>query len=220
MENRRPLATRGTWWAKQLSGFLLARGVKPNQVSLASIVMAFGTALSLVGYRSASENIQVTLLILAAIFIQLRLLCNMLDGMLAVEGGLRSPLGDLYNDIPDRISDILTFLSVGFAIREDFLAGYGMTLGWLAALVAVLTAYLRLLGAACGTPHYFLGPMAKQHRMALMTGTLLISAFIGVPHHVDSLFACSLFIVIFGGSFSAYRRLQAIGKCLMNKSAE
>lgn len=33
-----------------------------------------------------------------------RLLCNLLDGMVAVEGGKRSKSGELYNDVPGLIS--------------------------------------------------------------------------------------------------------------------
>jgi len=39
----------------------------------------------------------------------------------------------------------------------------------LAAALAILTAYVRVLGVSVGTPQYYLGPMAKQHRMAALT---------------------------------------------------
>ena len=38
---------------------------------------------------------------------QLRLLCNMMDGLVAVEGGLKSKAGDLFNEAPDRIEDVI-----------------------------------------------------------------------------------------------------------------
>ena len=50
------------------------------------------------------------------------------------------------------------------------------TLGWAAGLGAVLTAYMRTLGVAAGAPVDFRGPMAKQHRMALMTLACLLTA--------------------------------------------
>ena len=43
--------------------------------------------------------------ILFAGCVQCRLLCNLFDGMVAVEGGKRSPNGDLYNDMPDRFDE-------------------------------------------------------------------------------------------------------------------
>ena len=39
-----------------------------------------------------------------------------------------------------------------------------------------MTAYVRLLGAAAGAGHDFSGPMAKQHRMAVMTAACLAAA--------------------------------------------
>lgn len=33
------------------------------------------------------------------------MLANMLDGMVAIESGRASPLGELYNDAPDRIAE-------------------------------------------------------------------------------------------------------------------
>ena len=47
------------------------------------------------------------LLIAAAGFIQLRRLCNLFDGMVAVEGGFKTKSGELYNDLPDRFSGAL-----------------------------------------------------------------------------------------------------------------
>ena len=53
----------------------------------------------------------------------------------------------------------------GYAVRPFH---YGALLGWSAAVLAVLTAYVRVLGASLGTTHQFIGPMAKPHRMALV----------------------------------------------------
>ena len=38
---------------------------------------------------------------------QYGLLANLLDGLVAVEGGRRSPTGELFNEVPDRVSDVL-----------------------------------------------------------------------------------------------------------------
>ncbi|MBL0870860.1 MAG: hypothetical protein IBJ18_09825, partial [Phycisphaerales bacterium] len=52
-------------------------------------------------------------------------------------------------------------------------------LGWIAALLAVLTAYVRAavkVSGGAGMAQDFCGPMAKQHRMALVTGVLVFMA--------------------------------------------
>jgi phosphatidylglycerophosphate synthase len=91
--------------------------------------------------------------IAAAVCVQLRLLCNLLDGMVAIEGGKSTATGALFNEIPDRLADPLFLVPLGYA------SGYPW-LGWLAALLAVLTAYIRVLGGALGLPQD-LGVFAK-----------------------------------------------------------
>ncbi|PST27187.1 CDP-alcohol phosphatidyltransferase family protein [Mesorhizobium plurifarium] len=155
--DRRPIAARDSGFARRLTALLLKTAVTPNQISLASVVFAVlgaGALLFAAGWP---------LLYLAALAaIQLRLLCNLLDGMVAVEGGRGSPVGALYNEFPDRVADTLLIVALGYA------AGAGW-LGWAAALAAALTAYVRVFGGSLGQAQDFRGPMAKQHRMALMS---------------------------------------------------
>ena len=79
--------------------------------------------------------------------------------------------GEVFNDFPDRIADPLIFIATGYAG-----ARWGIPLGWLAAVLAVMTAYVRVLGRSLGAGTYFIGPMAKQHRMAVMTLACAIAA--------------------------------------------
>ena len=88
----------------------------------------------------------------------LRLLCNLFDGMVAVEGGKQSAIGSLYNEFPDHVADSLLIVGLGYAIGQS-------DLGWFAALAAALTAYVRVFGGSLGLTQSFMGPMAKQHRM-------------------------------------------------------
>ena len=73
----------------------------------------------------------------------------------------------LYNEVPDRVADSLFIVALGYAIGIPWL-------GWLGALAAAVTAYIRVVGGTFGLAQDFRGPMAKQHRMAAMTiGCLL-----------------------------------------------
>lgn len=112
---------------------------------------------------TSDEWVGRVLFIAAAAFIQLRLLCNLIDGMVAIEGGRQTRVGVLYNELPDRVSDAATLIGAGYAVMSE------PVLGWLAALLAVMTAYIRAVGKAEGTGNDFCGPMAKPHRMAVMT---------------------------------------------------
>src|SRR5438105_2817615 len=54
-----------------------------------------------------SITAEILLYLTAAGCIQLRLLCNLLDGMVAIEGGFRSRSGEVFNELPDRVSDVV-----------------------------------------------------------------------------------------------------------------
>ena len=47
----------------------------------------------------------------------------------------------------------------------------------LGALAAAVTAYIRVLGGSLGLPQDFRGPMAKPHRMAVLTIACVLGAF-------------------------------------------
>ena len=163
---RRPLASRDTAWAKRASSELVQRQITPNQISLGSVAFAalggFFFAMTVGGVAGA-----ITLL-LAAACVQLRLLCNLLDGMVAVEGGQGEPDGRFWNEAPDRAADLLLFAGAGYAAGVP-------ALGWLCAALAIGIAYLRELGRAEGLGADFSGPMAKPHRMAALTVAAIIA---------------------------------------------
>jgi phosphatidylglycerophosphate synthase len=197
--NRRPLASRNTAWAGALMRFLAGTSVTPNQISAASIVMAAlsGAAFWLAG--GAEGGARAGLLVAGALFCQLRLLCNLLDGMVAVEAGKKAPDGAFWNEFPDRIADILILVGIGY--------GVGMpVLGWAAASFAVLTAYVRELGHASGAAPDFSGPMAKPHRMAAVTAAALLSLFEPLWDGRNQVLTAALWMVAIGAAFTVLRR--------------
>jgi phosphatidylglycerophosphate synthase len=170
--SRRPLKTRQRGWAKALAQLLVKANVSPNAISILSLVFAAGAGAALYFSGQTPPFERMWLLLAAAAGIQLRLLCNMLDGMVAVEGGRQTKSGEVFNDLPDRIADVILFICTGYAVREH---AYALELGFGAAMLAVFTAYVRMLGGASGLPQNFIGPMAKQQRMALLTVACLLS---------------------------------------------
>jgi phosphatidylglycerophosphate synthase len=165
---RRPLKSRDTRWARAVASRLAAAGVRPNRISQGAVLFA---AIAGAGFwlSGSTEGIaRVLCLLLAAAGCQLRLLCNLFDGMVAVEGGKSEPDGPFWNEAPDRLADILILVGAGLGAGSP-------GLGWAAATAAVLTAYLRELGRAEGAPPDFGGPMAKQHRMAVVTAAALVA---------------------------------------------
>jgi phosphatidylglycerophosphate synthase len=128
----------------------------------------------------------------------------MLDGLLAVEGGFKSKVGDLYNEIPDRIADAVIMVGSGFAVR---MLPYGETLGWTAALLAVFTAYIRLLAGSLGATQLFIGPMAKQHRMFVLTVGCIVGAVERATVGTIWSLYTALVVVVVGAAFTAIRRI-------------
>jgi phosphatidylglycerophosphate synthase len=145
--------------------------------------------------------------VLAAAFIQLRLLCNLFDGMVAVEGGRRTRSGEVFNDLPDRIADPLVLVGAGYAIVG---VDWGADLGWAAGVLAVMTAYVRVLGGATGVTQSFMGPMAKQHRMAIMTGAALLAAAEEVALGTDRVLVLALMVVVVGCVVTVVRRARLV----------
>ena len=191
-----------------MAAVLTRAGVQPNQISLLSVVCAFLGAAALVGSGCfASVACRVTLLFLAGCCIQSRLLCNLFDGLVAVEGGRRTKTGEIYNELPDRASDILLLAAAGYACRG---IGWERELGWAAASLAVAVAYVRALGGQLGVTQQFGGPMAKQQRMAVLTAacaTTAVETLMGWPLRTMIL---ALGLIVLGCVITAVRRTMRI----------
>jgi len=154
------------------------------------------------------------LFIVVAAFIQLRLLCNLFDGMVAVEGGLKTKSGEIYNELPDRLSDPLILVGAGYSISWVV---WGSYLGWAAGLLAVLTAYVRVLGASAGVQQYFCGPMAKQQRMAVMTAACLVAALEAALGWEGRVITLALVLIVFGCIVTIVRRTRLIVRDLESR---
>ena len=198
---RRPIATRSAGWAQALCRGLAASAITPNQISVLSIGFAAAGAAALLWLPGWPG------LLLCALGIQLRLLCNLLDGMVAVEGGKQSPVGALYNELPDRVADSLFLVALGHACGLPWL-------GWLCALLAAFTAYIRVMGGALGLAQDFGGPMAKPHRMALMTAACLLAIAEGAIWHSQHVLTVAAVLIAVGSALTCLTRTRAIAGLL------
>ena len=196
--DRRPIASRNTRIAARIARALADRGVSPNRISQASMGFAALAGAAFWASGVVSGPLSGVLLALAAVGCQLRLLCNLFDGMVAVEGGRGAPDGPFWNEAPDRLADILILAGMGY--------GAGVpALGWAAASLAVLTAYIRELGSAQGQAADFRGPMAKPQRMALATGAAVLAIFLPQLAGV-SILAVALWLIAAGAVLTALGR--------------
>lgn len=210
---RRPIKSRTNPLMMKLAKLLAQKNITPNAVSLVSMMPAFIAMISLALWQTPeSLTGKIVFLLIALAAIQLRLLCNLIDGMVAIEGGKVTAAGELFNEVPDRVSDTFFFIGLGLSLIAPFNhdLSYGLTLGLLASLFAAFTAYVRVLGVSMGTPAFFSGPFAKQHRMALMS-IALIATIIGLFFALTTEFLWIAIIIIIVGSFiTTVRRLIQI----------
>ncbi len=204
-ENRRPLSSRNSRFAQSFAHWLAENKVlTPNQISCLGMVFAAIGAL-LLGFST-----QPLAWVITAVMVQLRLLCNLFDGMVAVEGGLKTPAGDLFNELPDRFSDSVLLIALGYA------AGWPAW-GWLAALLAAGTAYIRVFGGSLGLPQSFRGPMAKQHRMAVLTAACLLGALEMYYWQSVYVLRAALLVVAAGSVLTCYYRIRDMAGLLKNR---
>jgi phosphatidylglycerophosphate synthase len=202
--NRRPIAVRSSGWAKGFAAALARSAVTPNQISCISVLFALAGSAALLAWPGSLG------MLLCAACILLRLLCNLFDGMVAVEGGRGTATGPLFNEVPDRLADSLFLVALGYAVALPWL-------GWLCALLAALTAYIRALGGALGQAQDFRGPMAKPHRMWLM-GIALVVAAVATPWQNPILVGTAVIIAI-GSALTCITRTRAVAARLRTNSA-
>jgi phosphatidylglycerophosphate synthase len=202
--DRRPIRSRKARWAQATASYLAGLGVRPNQISLTSVLAAAVGALSLILFSQPWNAIG------CICGIQLRLLCNLLDGMVAVEHGQQTQLGVLYNELPDRVSDSMLFIALGYASAIPWL-------GWLAALLAALSAYIRVFGAALGFAQDYRGPMAKQHRMAVLTAGCLISMVEHFAGRTSYSLPITCGLIMTGSLLTCCTRIRALASSLKRR---
>src|SRR2546430_9501003 len=155
--SRRPIAGIFRRTADGATRFCVRHEIHPDAVSYLSILAAIVAAICF--WKSGEIR---WLLVVAPLFCYLRLWFNMLDGMVAVAAGKASRRGEILNDLPDRISDVIIFVGVAHSGLMNPIFSY-----W-ATIAALLTAYVGLFGQALGVQREFGGIMSKPWRMVAL----------------------------------------------------
>ncbi|CAN5435107.1 CDP-alcohol phosphatidyltransferase family protein [soil metagenome] len=207
LDNRRPLKVRDAAFARRLAQRLADAKVTPDAISAMSVAFAVLGGALLAASSAFDGFVRALSLILAALCIQGRLLCNLLDGMVAVEHGRASTAGPVWNELPDRVADVLLLAGTGYGAQTAGLDGAD-ALGWIAAVLAVMTAYVRELGRGLDLPADFSGPMAKPHRMAALTATCLVSALEPLWGGQGQVLILGLAVIAIGTLLTVVRRTR------------
>ena len=220
---RRELKSRNTGWARLLARWACASRLSPNAISVLSIAFAAGAMACFLAVPEQTTPLASAILWFgAAAGIQFRLLCNLMDGMVAVEGGRASATGPIFNEVPDRVADVFILVGAGYSTRVDpgvIKLFDTLPLGWSCAILAMATAYVRLLQGTLTGKQSFMGPMAKQHRMAVLTLGALVALVESLYGREPTAIYWALVIIFAGSIFTFSRRLNLIVQNLKEQSS-
>ena len=153
---------------------LAARGVRPNQITLAALMLslAIGTLTALAAPHWRWPFLAVP----AVLFVRMAL--NAADGMLAREHGMQTPEGAILNELGDVLSDAALYLP--FAL----IPGVWGSLVVIAVVLAVVSEMTGVAAVQIGAQRRYDGPMGKSDR-AVVFG--LIGLLLGLGFNLDLL---------------------------------
>ena len=213
---RRPMKIRDRPFFTRSAAALARAGVTPNAISTMGLVVGIlgGLALASTAWPE-SDTVRRVLWFVVAAVVPLRGVFNILDGVVAVNENIASPVGELYNEVPDRVSDIAVLIGAGYAAGGEPVLGLG------AAVLAVFVAYVRAQARVGGAAQDYCGPMAKPGRIFLVTLTSLWLAVTPAswqlawgPDGSWGLMAAALVVTMIGCVITAVRRLLRAGRSL------
>ncbi len=148
---------------------LAKRGITANQVTVAAAILSVMVGACIL-WRPESR----WPLLLLPVFLFARMALNAIDGMLAREHDMKSPLGAILNEIGDVVSDAALYLP---------LACVPAFVPWLVILFVVFALIGELTGVVAvriGASRRYDGPMGKSDR-AFVIGLLGLLLGVGVP---------------------------------------
>lgn len=150
---------------KKLASF----GVTANQVTLAALVLSLITGLLLI---FGGKQTGIFLLVPMVLFVRMAL--NAIDGMLAREHDMKSPLGAILNELCDVISDVALYLP--FALLPEI----SLWIIVLLVIAAIISEMTGVIAIQIGASRRYDGPMGKSDR-AFVFGAIALALGLGMP---------------------------------------
>jgi CDP-diacylglycerol--glycerol-3-phosphate 3-phosphatidyltransferase len=144
-------------------------GVTANQVTASTILLSLCTGAAVCLWPGQRWPL---IAILSAVFV--RLAFNHIDGMLAREHGMATPLGGILNELSDVISDAALFLPLAA------ISGIATWPVFLAVLLGVITEMAGVVGLAIGAGRREDGPLSKKPRGTCFA-IIILAIILGVP---------------------------------------
>jgi CDP-diacylglycerol---glycerol-3-phosphate 3-phosphatidyltransferase len=132
---------------------LATMGVTANQVTLTAIALSFVT-----GGIVAIWHRDRWLLLLVPISLFVRMALNAIDGMLAREHDMKTPLGAILNELGDVLSDAALYLP--FALIDGVWGVFVVPV----VILSVISEMAGVVGVTTGSKRQYDGPMGKSDR--------------------------------------------------------
>ncbi len=181
---------------RPLENLFVRYKVHPTVVNLLGFLMSFiGAAGILVSPKHSWA------LLITAFAVNARTACNALDGLVARRLNVASRFGEVLNELIDRFSDSVLFLSI-YALGAS---NNNLALGTL--LVVLLNSYLSILSKAAGGSRQYGGIVGKADRMIYMS-IAAIAVFISGNQRIWNIFLAFILIttvITFYQRFAATR---------------
>lgn len=180
---------------------LLARmGVTANQVTVAAVFLSLATG----GIIALNPTVSSFLFLLPPVLF-LRMALNAVDGMLAREHDMKSPFGQILNELGDVVSDAALYLP--FAL----LPGISPIPVVLIVLLATISEMAGVLGTVIGASRRYDGPVGKSDR-AFLFGLLALLLGLGIQGKpwIDYVLSVMAFLIAVNVSIRVLRALKEV----------
>lgn len=175
-----------------LADTLAARRVSPDAISATAIVVAAAGGACLAGSTAVPA-----LLLLVPVVAAARLILNLLDGMVARRTGTARPMGEVWNEVGDRVGDLL------FIGALALVPAVGPALGLAAAIAALLASFVGLAARAAGGRRLYGGILSKPGRMFVLAVAAPLAFILSDPR----VLAAGATILLVGGGVTFLQRL-------------
>lgn len=162
-------------------------GVTANQVTISALVLSF-----IAGGLVALQPDAGWPLLLVPLVLFVRMALNAIDGMLAREHNMKSPLGAILNELGDVLSDTALYLPLAVVP--------GVSAFWIVIVVilSIVSEMTGVIAIQIGAQRRYDGPMGKSDR-AFVFGVIALIIGLGTsPHYWLSivLAAMSLLLIV------------------------
>ena len=164
-------------------------GVTANQVTLAAFVLSVA-----VGAVLALNPTSVWALLSIPIWLFLRMALNAIDGMLAREHDMQSPLGGILNELTDVLADAALYLP--FAL----VPGIPSVLVVVIVVLSIATEMAGVVAVQIGASRRYDGPMGKSDRAFIFGLLALLLVFgLNLKWWDDAVLALVAFLTVLTG---------------------